>query len=402
MKDRFHGSACAEHGLASAARRDSTDTVVFPYRGCTPASPRRGTARTAPAWIQRVTGHGVKPPPPILLDIGAPPAAIPCWSGRAKRWVAHTVPTAYRQRYDADVRPQMPGNPVSLKAVVAVAEARARFADHRTGRDCRPTNERLATVTGLSVRTVQRASTALRLLGVATEVVRGRQRTRSERLASWRVGDRGRGWASVWALHDSRIRSLSPHPEGSLLIPSLQLKKLITTRNRRKNTAGSSAATRRPSLDQNALALANRWVHDPHSPPWARRYRTGTPWARVLTKPAKHGWTSRDVNQLLTDWVGTGHWIPENPHKPIGLLGAILAAHGNLEDRPAALDIAREQEELAQARERLARQHDDRKASALARQVGREALSSAGHAAARLALNEIAARRRKPRGDNPS
>lgn len=341
-----------------------------------------------------MTGHGVKPPPPIVLDIGNTPAAIPCWSGRAKRWVTDTVPTAYRERYDTDVRPQMPGNPVSMRAVVAVAAARARFADHRTGRDCRPTNERLAAVTGLSVRTIQRASTALRLLGVATEVVRGRQRTRAERFASWRMGDHGRGWASVWALHDSRIRSLSPHPVGSFLSSSVLLKKKLTTEKRRKKTAASSAAPRRRSLDKDGLTLATRWVHDPQSPPWARRYRTGTPWVRLLTEPAKHGWTSRDINQLLTDWIGTGHWIPENPHKPIGLLGAILGAHGNFDDRPAALDIAREQEDLARARERLARQHDDRKASALARQVGREALSSAGHAAARLALKEIAARRR--------
>ncbi len=98
-----------------------------------------------------------------------------------------------------------------------MAEARAAFADHRTGRNCRPTNARLAAITGLSVRTVQRASTALRLLGVATEVMRGRQRTRAERFASWRVGDRGRGWASVWALHDSRIHiAVTPSRRVSL------------------------------------------------------------------------------------------------------------------------------------------------------------------------------------------
>jgi len=78
-------------------------------------------------------------------------------------------------------------------ATNSAAAARARYADHGTGRHSRPTNERLAADTGLSVRTVQRADTALRLLGVATEVLRGRQRTRAERFASWRVGDRGRG-----------------------------------------------------------------------------------------------------------------------------------------------------------------------------------------------------------------
>ena len=50
----------------------------------------------------------------------------------------------------------------------------------------------------------------------------------------------------------------------------------------------------------------------------------------MLTGAARHGWTPRDVNQLITDWIGTGHWVPDESHKPIGLLGAILAAHGNL------------------------------------------------------------------------
>jgi hypothetical protein len=294
------------------------------------------------------------------------------------------------------VRPAMPNNPVSLKSLVAVAEARASFADHRTGRNCRPTNERLAAITGLSVRTVQRASTALRLMGVATEVVRGRQRTRAERFASWRVGDKGRGWASVWALHDSRIQALSPQPEGLYLLQKTSPKSVLTTRSRRQ-AAGSSAATRRTCPENHGLALANKWVVDEQSPPWARRYRTGTPWARVLTGAAQHGWTPRDVNQLITDWIGTGHWIPDEPHKPIGLLGGILAAHGNLAERPAALDEARELAELAASRERLAQQLAEREASRTAREAGRAALSGPGREAARQALSEIAERARRRR-----
>ncbi|GAB4974640.1 hypothetical protein MAHJHV55_54830 [Mycobacterium avium subsp. hominissuis] len=56
-------------------------------------------------------------------------------------------------------------------------------------------------------------------------MLRGRQRTRAERLASWRVGDRHRGWASVWALHDhpqltGLVYRLSPHPpRGQALGP---------------------------------------------------------------------------------------------------------------------------------------------------------------------------------------
>lgn len=399
MKDAFHGSAHLVHGLATPPR-GSTHTIVHPYRGSSRSSRRRGTARTASVWIQRVGAHCVNRVPQIILELDTPWAAIPCWTGRAQRWAQSTVPTAYMLRYDTHVRPAMPNNPISLKTLVAVAEARASFADYRTGRDCRPTNARLAHMTGLSVRTVQRASTALRLLGVATEVMRGRQRTRIERFASWRVGDKGRGWASVWVLHDCRIQSLSPHPGGSYLLLKNSPKAVLTTRPRRQ-TAGSSAATRRQRPDTRALTLANKWVASEQSPPWARRYRTGTPWAHVLAGPARHAWTARDVNTLINDWVGTGHWVPESPHKPIGLLGAILAAHGDLHNRPSALDEAREHQELEQARARVAAQLAARDAHRDKREAGRAALAGPGRQAARKALDDILQRAQRRRHDNP-
>jgi hypothetical protein len=394
MKDGFHGSARPSAGLVTAHRVHG-GVITRPYQGSSRHTRRRGTARTAPLWIRRAGAHCFDRLPRIVLEVDVAWGAIPCWSGRAPRWARDTVPAAYRERYETHVRPAMPNNPVSLKALVAVAEARASFADHRTGRNCRPTNARLADVTGLSVRTVQRASTALRLLGVATEVIRGRQRTRAERFASWRVGDKGRGWASVWALHDSRIQRLSPHPGGSLLPQKPSPESVLTTPNRRQAAGSSSAATRRTCPDSRALALANKWVADEQSPPWARRYRTGTPWAPVLTGAAQHGWTPRDINQLITDWIGTGHWIPDQPHKPIGLLGAILAAHGNLQERPAALDEARERAELAAARERVANQLAERGANRTARDAGRAALSGPGRQAVRDALSEIAERARR-------
>jgi hypothetical protein len=379
LKDAFHGSARIPHGL-HAAHRELADVIARPYRGSSLLLRRRGTAHTAPVWIRRASGHCFDRLPRIALDVDIRWATIPCWTGRARRWAHETVPAAYRMRYDSHVRPVMPNNPVSLKSVVAVAEARASFADHRTGRNCRPTNERIAQRTGLSVRTVQRASTALRLLGVATEVMRGRQRTRAERYASWRVGDHGRGWASVWALHDNRFHALSPHPEGSLLDIHNSCKTSLTTRTRPK--AGRSAASRRPAPNPQALTLANRWIGNQQSPPWARRYRTGTPWAPVLATVAEHGWTPRDLNQAITDWIGTGHWIPDTPHKPIGLLGAILAAHGNPAERPSALEEAREAAEAALARKRIAAQFAEQDAARRAREAGRAALSGSGHRAA--------------------
>jgi hypothetical protein len=402
MKDGFHGSAHPQPGLVDA-HRVGTATITTAYRGSTQHAPRRGIARTAPLWIRRASGGCAQRTSPIRLDDQAPWAAIPCWSAGAHRWAHEVVPAAYAARYDTHVRPAMPGNPISLAALTRVAAARAEFADHATGRACRATNALLARITGLSVRTVQRASTALRLLGVATEVLRGRQRTRAERFASWRLGDRGRGWASVWALHDNRFRVLSPHPGGSPDREKTLTKKQLTTHIQRKS-AGRGAAARRTSPEGRAMALANTWLHHPQTPAWARRYHTGTPWARVLAGAAAHGWTARDINQLLSDWVGTGHWLPECPHKPIGLLGAILAWHDNLDDRPAAADEARDRAELAADRARIAAQLAERDANARARAQGRAALNGPGRAAVRQVLEQIAERAKRrnyPGGEGP-
>ncbi|MDO2391713.1 helix-turn-helix domain-containing protein [Mycobacterium avium subsp. hominissuis] len=329
----------------------------------------------------------------VVLELGdAPYAGVPCWTGRLDRWSTWTVPVAYDCRYDSHVRPLMPGNPISRQALLAVAEARARYADHATGRNCRPTNERLAVDTGYSVRTVQRADTALRLLGVATEVLRGRQRTRIERMASWRVNDRGRGWASVWALHDNPqlnrlLHKLSPHPAGSSVHPSPSGNSVVTTPTGSPTGRRQHGATRRASPDEEGLALAKAWRADQHAPPWARRHSPEA-WSALLAAPAAHGWTPRDLNQLITDWLGVGHWIADSPHKPIGLLGAILAWHGrdNLAERPAAADEAREAAELAAHQAHLAAQRTASSAHQRARETARAALDGPGHAAAVAAL----------------
>lgn len=354
--------------------------------------------RAAPANVS----HAARGPA-IVLELGERAfAGVPCWSGRAERWSAFTVPIAYDLRYDTHVRPVLGGNQVSRTAVLRVAEARARYAEFGTGRGSRPSNERLAADTGYSVRTVQRADVALRLLGVATEVLRGRQRTRTERLASWRVGDRGRGWASVWALHDdaelarqvaAQVRVLSPHPGGSSVRSSSSRRKMVTT-GRRRPAGVEKQAWRSgggPCPDPGGTRLAVAWRADRDSPRWAHRY-TPQAWARLLAGPAQQRWTARDLNALVRDWIGVKGTLPDSPHRPIGLLGAMLAWHGNVTARPAALDDAREAEELAAARARVAAQHVERAAAAEARAAGRGAVGGPGHTAAREVAAAIAAR----------
>jgi hypothetical protein len=335
----------------------------------------------------------------IVLELGeAPWVGVPCWT-RAQQWATFTVSVAYAARYDTHVRPVMPGNPVSLNAVRAVAQARAAYADYATGRNSRPSNERLAADTGLSVRTVQRADAALRLLGIATEVLRGRQRTRAERFASWRVGDRGRGWASVWALHDNAELTrlayrLSPHPRSGPVRDKTSPTSVVTTGPGAPAGRRQGGAARRRAPDADGAALAAAWRADAHAPSWAQRHSPAA-WAGLLAAPAAHGWSPRDLNALLGDWAAvTGRHIPDRPHKPIGLLGAMLAWHGrdNLAERPAALDEAREAAERAAHQTHLVAQRAAHAEHQRARQAGRQALAGVGHTAARAAAAEAARR----------
>lgn len=386
MQDSSHGSAYL--GQVVEAHRDvSPGETPQRYRGCTAGRPRRGVARTGPHATALITAgrhkRSARTLAAILLDLGEDAhRGIACWSGRAQRWAHWTVPIAYDLHYH-DIRPQMCNGGISRTALVVIAAARARYADHRTGRNSRPTNQRLAHDTGYTVRTVQRADEALRLLGVATEVLRGRRRTRAERLASWRVGVRARGWASVWALHDNRqlsatIHTVSPHPRSGLFQSSTRTFLELTTRHRQPTGRRQRGAKRRSSPDEAGRALARAWRAHPSAPPWCRRH-TPNAWARLLAAPARHGWTPRDLNQLVTDWLGVGHWIPDHPHKPIGLLGAILAWHGpeHLDQRPAAYDDARH----SQAQHSTCALGEASTATyAHARDVGRKALSGPGRA----------------------
>ncbi|MFQ2845620.1 helix-turn-helix domain-containing protein [Mycobacterium gordonae] len=319
-------------------------------------------------------------------------AGVPCWSAGPTGWAHLTVAVAYDLRYQ-NVRPLMCNGGIAKPTLIVIAAAMARYADWRTGRGCRPTNAQLEHDTGYDQRTIQRAHECLRLLGVATEILRGRQRTYTERMASWRMGDRHRGWASVWALHDNAhttrlVHSLSPHLERSPVTshpPSLV--KLVTTRAGAQG-ARQSGATRRRAPDEAGRRLAVRWRADPHAPPWARAFSAGS-WAAMLAAPAAAGWTPRDLTALVSEWLGIGRCIPDNPPRPIALLGSLLAwhtAHNTLTARPTALDEAREAHERAAAQARARTAARERAEHAAGRARGQAAATGPGRAAAFAAL----------------
>lgn len=412
MEDRSHGSACVGTGpdLRTAFLHMSTpnvDNSPRAYRGCSTAVRRRGTIRTTPVADvlairrgRRMAGRDLPSPAQFVnLELESDAhAGVACWSGGPTRWAQVTVACSYDQLYP-QIREQMKA-PVSKRAVVAIAAEMARFADRSTGRNCRPSVATLATRTGFSERTVQRARECLRLLGVATEVVRGRQRTFVERMASWRMGDRSRGWASVWALHDNQqvirvIHILTPHLERSPLKTAISpLRRLVTTHPGARG-ARQGVATRRRSINKEGQRLARAWREHPQAPPWSRKYGTGA-WAAILAAPARAGWTAEDLNAAVSDWLIGGHRISDAPPRPIGLIGAILAAytaHNELSVRPMAYAEAAAAAQAAQRAEQAVQREAERQEYARGREIGREALHGPGRAEVAEVLAGIIRRR---------
>jgi len=251
---------------------------------------------------------------------------------------------------------------VSLRAVKLVALAMAQAAEHSTGRGSRLTVATLMARTGLGESTVQRARTALRLLGVATEVFRGRLRTYAERMASWRVGDRARGWASVWALHPPTLVDktrivcagqtlMAPHPRRGLFSLGSSSRKVVTTDKAMESGAAPrhSTTTKRRKLslpDPRGAVLASRWLRDGRTPGWARKH-TPTGWAAALAEPARYGWNAEDLNAIITDWAtDTGR----APATPVAFLRWLLPRH-DLAFSPTLLNQARRDQERAAAQE---------------------------------------------------
>lgn len=423
MVSRFHGSACSLPVLEGALNRDLNRVDVGRgdgpspaccrpkprWRGSSKERPRRGTAyvhkERAPkpritrpgaavaAIISRshMRGAGAGGQLQLALPaLSAVSAAFPTWITRlalacggdaytgvplwcgAQHWARVSVPVAFALRYKELCASGVLGkwDRITLDRLVRVADARAFFAEGRTGRHCRPTNDTLAALSGEHPRIVQRASRVLKALGCATEVLRGRQRTKKERLASWAMGDRARGWASVWALHppvpvvdNSRDENglwkpvspiLSPHPRrGSVSVDSVSFSSYLPTENDPQDRAGlrrptKGGATRHSTniqrlelkrfrpVDEGGRLLACRWLATGRTPAWAGRF-TPRGWARLLAPAAAAGWTPEDINTMIREWASVGgNYLPPEPYRPHGLLGAIFKAHGDLANRPAA------------------------------------------------------------------
>ncbi|MCD2157908.1 replication protein [Rhodococcus cerastii] len=344
----------------------------------------------------------------MRLDLGdGAYNGIPVWRG-AQHWVEIAVREAYSAEY-RNIRPSLvetTGGGISLKSLLAVATVMASVAEFDTGRESRLSLDKTIERTGLGERTVQRARQTLKMLRVATEVFRGRlRRKQGERQGSYRVGDKGRGWASVWALHprkpvdktrvyvDGSIK-MAPHPRrGHLLsLPSrrevLNTKRSVDKRAASRHTE-SKASIQKAEAIRKGLLLAFKWLGNPRTPAWARQH-TPRGWAPALAKPAAHGWTAADLNDTIDDWAKTRNLVP-TPKYPVAFLRWLMKQQ----------DLAFAPHVLAQIAADQEKAERERQAAAFKVERGRYASAasedSPGRQAARLVVRRATdmARRRK-------
>lgn len=423
IRDRVttHATACA--------------SVARPYRGSTRLHPRRGTLRSphiapthtpgthqcrtlAPIYIKALGGPQVacKIVCKIGLDIGALAyAGIPVW-WTAWEWITKDVPAAYREHYLSKVLPRLRresggkavregtkgGGGIKLSTIIAVCRVMMEAADFRTGRGMRLTNKSIAERSGFSVRTVSRVKTFLLECGLATEVLRGRQRTRDEQIAAWKVGDQSRGWASVWALHPPRPvdnfegkpagqRSMATHPRRGIFSNSSSLKSVVTTPERVKERAASRRRDTKRVLvsapDPAGALLASRWRSAERTPAWVRRH-TQAGWASVLAKPAENGWTADDLNAVIRAFETTRRTTAE-PTQPLAFMRWLLSAE-DLDFPPHVLDAIEREQAAAERAARQAAAAARHEEAQRRREIGRAAVGGAGHRAALAAVPQVA------------
>jgi len=353
-------------------------------------------------------------PPRPLLRRPVPPGAyagVPCWWS-PPRWLEH-VERVYRRHYLL-VRRQLvatTGGGISLRTVLAVSAAHATAADFGTGRNSWPllgqtgAERGMTATTGLGERTISRARTFLRLVGLATEVQAGRQRTLLERLDSAERGDKGRGWTAVYALHHTGTHPVDnpvgigagQPPDGtpprSGLVPTSSLGERVVSTGTENPAGSADGAPRRASTRRRVregpcapggggLALSKALRAHPECPGWIRRYSPHA-YAAGLLRWAQAGWTDRDLIQHLNDVTTSGFRVYDTPHNPVKYLLALLH-RADIGERPTLWRDAY----AAAAAERIAAIPAQLAADAAAHEAGRAALVGPGRAQVRAILNE--------------
>ena len=346
--------------------------------------------------------------PPLRLELAEDIYAnVPaCWWSRL-RWVAHNL-AIYDTHYTA-LRAAGRCESVGRKTFLAYLLGESAGADYSTGRNSRVTVNQLQTLTRRSESTVHRCRRLTHVFATRTVVFRGRQRTKLERLDSWRRHDRARGWAAVSALHESRLFPVDNslvetllqhlHDQGFGTPPGRRPGNRYISHSspvtpdqdgmerRAPRGTDTRGARRKPrAYDPRALLLASRCRADERFPLWLRQAgRQGL--AAVLTRRAVDGgWTVDDVAAALDQVYLSGRRIYDRPRSPYGYLAWLLKPIP-VDEPPMLLDRAREVAFELEQRAADRAEREQQRAEAMAKVPA--APDSPARAAARAAASEV-------------
>jgi hypothetical protein len=284
---------------------------------------------SAAVITSRRVSAGIRPDPGTT-------SRLPAWWGR-EDWLTEVA--------DALTDEVLREHHIARDTLLAVARAHAAYADHRTGRDCRPTNGRAIESARVSLSTLKRGRRVLRSLGFLVELVRGRSiMTRAERLQAWRRGSSHRQVAAEFALcsrsrrapkrRATQVREPSNDlgarghsvdggpPPGAKRVRGFSHLSRSSLRRRTENEEGGSAPrSYREARGGRPRRLAEA-VRDRIG--WLR----GQSWRRLaptLGKFARNGWTVRDVELAVRDVLAVrGHRVPSDLRHPAAYLAGIL------------------------------------------------------------------------------
>ncbi|MEU2043671.1 hypothetical protein [Nocardia niwae] len=328
---------------------------------------------------------GLFPLPPLRLELAEDVYnAVPaCWWSR-ERWIAHNL-ALYDEHY-TQLRAEEKVDSVGRRTFEHYLLAESSGADYATGRNSRVTMGQLQAATLRSESTMHRCRRLTKALGTRTVVFRGRQRTRLERLDSWRRGDRARGWAAVSALHESSTLPVDNEAVETLLHQGfgtppgrssgtrfLSRPKVVSPpqnvmKGRAARGQDERGQRRRPrSYDSRALLLGARVRSDARNPLWVRQLGVQG-LAAVLTRRALAGWQADDVHVALDEVYLSGRRIFNRPRDPYAYLAYLLSSTP-VDEPPMLLDRAREACLELEHQSRQRAENEQRRAEAMAKVV---------------------------------
>lgn len=293
----------------------------------------------------------------------------------------------------AEVAESSPWRAPRRAGFVAVLEALAKFAEHRTGRDVAVSVEKIEKATGLSRASVFRRLADAREAGLVVTVEKGRHLYRAEREAVKAAGGRFIRKASVRALsHAPRPVAETPTPSGVSSSESL----LSFTHQARKTRTAKKPSTTKTDRKPRTLRVQRLAADVDRRLPWLTKERHVGGLCSILSSAGVEEWTASDVVAAVDAWHERHGWKTLASEATNALGWFSRALHRAIEEgavsRSAAARAEREAAVLRAAeRAREAAEDEARRVEGVASAKAAEARSSI-----RGALAAARSKRRSP------